>query len=415
MKKALVVLLILAVAGGVFAQVTFTGEIKTGVGILITDEENEDLSTMAVGMHSTDTDQAFRFDLNGAYTNADGTVGANVRIRGDARSQGGHNILSGDNDRNSLAGGQNVNATVQRAEGWLKAFDGMLTVKGGRMDSGGVFGSAGGIDTSWDIAAHIGMQAIVTPIPGLDITVAAHMPNYNYYLFDTPDRTGRYHFAFNYLMPNVFSFLGHLRVGNGWFYDSLDAMGAVKIFALAPSGITTCIVDFAFIDLSKRTAAKFTTIQIGEKVEYVAAPLTVGGRFLQQIRIFEDDAPDSYVPDLTFYVWVQYAMGQIVPRLDLGFNVGSAKFSKTTFGAGGAAIQQNYDFRKWDGIAKGQFTEDCSNLQIRPNVQFRFGGTSNANYIELGYAAFVDLSKDAKDIFGKSMAHNIYADYKVSF
>ena len=77
------------------------------------------------------------------------------------------------------------------------------------------------------------------------------------------------------------------------------------------------------------------------------------------------------------------------------------------------------DYRKWDGLTIGNetrgFNKDLANLQIRPSVQFRFGGTGDANYVELGYALFYDMSKDAKDVFGKSMGHNVYVDYKVSF
>jgi len=40
MKKALVVLLILAVAGGLFAQVSFNGSVETGLAVGFTDQED---------------------------------------------------------------------------------------------------------------------------------------------------------------------------------------------------------------------------------------------------------------------------------------------------------------------------------------------------------------------------------------
>jgi len=478
MKKALVVLLILAVAGGLFAQVTITGEIKSGVGVLITDEKDSSAtapvyeqyigSKPILGLYSTDTNQGIRFDLNGKYANAEDTVGASFRLRFDTTG----NVHYNDGYIGSFA--------VQHAYGWVKALDGIFTLNGGKIDNAGPFSTAGGVDTSFDQGGGYGLFARVSPMTGLDLGAAAYT-RVGYVGYGTPTaRTSplelgdaRYNFGVAYTVPDLVTVVGLLRQGNGWMYNQTDAALGVKVHALQPMGINTLILDAAFLNLQQREVdwyygttpaprggttadpwnrGKFMTIQIGERVEYVGGPITVGGRFLQQFRMGDDvdyrmdinnkylfttkaDGTStianaggtlySYVPDLTFWVWAQYLMetnngnGAIVPRLDAMYNIGSSKTR--------ASVNYNTgvfsgDWRRWDGITKGQFTEGYSNLQIRPNVQFRFGGTSNTNYVELGYAAFVDLSKfegsnnnSTRDALGSSMYHNVYVDYKVSF
>jgi hypothetical protein len=84
MKKALVALLILAIAGGAFAQeLKFTGYVNTGVAVL--GGEDVPYSDDGITSYARDAGRAgTRFQLNGAYTNGD--FGFNFRLR--AQGQG---------------------------------------------------------------------------------------------------------------------------------------------------------------------------------------------------------------------------------------------------------------------------------------------------------------------------------------
>jgi hypothetical protein len=83
MKKALVVLLILAIAGGLFAQeegLTWSGSIKTGLSIVADDDHNgEDIQ---VKLNSDDAGKVYRLDLEGTYTKDN--YGLKFRLRSDS-------------------------------------------------------------------------------------------------------------------------------------------------------------------------------------------------------------------------------------------------------------------------------------------------------------------------------------------
>jgi hypothetical protein len=117
MKKALVVLLILAVAGGAFAQLNFTGEVKTGLGLTY---DNVD-KTAHLQAFSRDAGEIFQFRLHGDYANQGDTAGLKFRLQ------------------------QRIGTpSIDYAFGYLNAFSNMLTLQGGRVDDA-TFGSGGGI------------------------------------------------------------------------------------------------------------------------------------------------------------------------------------------------------------------------------------------------------------------------------
>ncbi|MDR2900632.1 MAG: hypothetical protein LBV20_03840 [Treponema sp.] len=138
MKKLLVVLLILAVAGGLFAQgFTLGGVLKTGLSVkgddVIVNHSGDDLN---------------RLDLNGAYAAED--FGVKFGLRSD--NVGGKAFTS-----------QAIE--LYNAYVWVDLFGDMANVKAGKIDDG-VWGSGGDVDKGF--GGGSGLRLEVTPIAGLN-------------------------------------------------------------------------------------------------------------------------------------------------------------------------------------------------------------------------------------------------------
>ena len=361
MKKFLVVLLILAVAGGAFAQLTFNGNVRGGLGIQFTDVKD---SNPLLRQYSTREDFNTRFELTGAYTHADGNAGFNARLRFMNPYHG---------DAYAFAG-----VVFNRAEAWFKMLDGMVEIRGGYVDNEGVFGTGGGVGTALGSnVGGLGMQFNVAPMDGLRLraVVAAAPGNAAANLLTVSGLElwkASYRFGAEYSLPNLVTVVVLFQNTN-----KVTNLGAgFKILALKDMGITMLNIDAAFNDLQKDSGRM--TIQIGQRVEYAAGDLSLGIRFQQQLRLFDGTTPPSYAPDLNFTGFVQYVLnGTIVPRLDVGFNVG-------TNASGNLRIAGQ------DVVNRGGFTKDAMSLGIAPSVQFRFPNSSH--HIDLAYSLKVDLS-----------------------
>ncbi len=140
MKKFLVVLMILAVAGGLFAQgLVISGSLKTGMTI--------DNDGAAFVNHSGDDEN--RLDINGSFAVENFGAKFNLRFYDDLGT--GSDPFS--------------NFKVSNAYAWVNLFGGMAKVSGGLIDDG-VWGTGG--DKDWGFATGAGLRLEVTPLEGLN-------------------------------------------------------------------------------------------------------------------------------------------------------------------------------------------------------------------------------------------------------
>jgi hypothetical protein len=154
MKKALVVLLILAVAGGLFAQeLTWSGQVKTGLTFTAIDNGNSDVDNPdpTIEFFNDDADTPTRFQLGANYTN--GNYGAVFRLRADIGSTTGTLI--------------NYSAYA-----WGKFFNDVLKVSAGKVHDG-VWGSNG--LKNWGVDGD-GVRLEITPLEGLNLGVMFRAP-----------------------------------------------------------------------------------------------------------------------------------------------------------------------------------------------------------------------------------------------
>ena len=137
MKKALIVLLILAVAGGLFAQeVSWTGEVDTGIRIDIKDDNPV--------KGDDDDGHAVKYSLGATYDADDW----GLKIAGGGKNTGGY-AMAFDN-----------------AYGWMFLSDKLLKLSAGKIDDA-AWGNGGETDT--DVDTGPGIRLEVLPIDGLSV------------------------------------------------------------------------------------------------------------------------------------------------------------------------------------------------------------------------------------------------------
>jgi hypothetical protein len=131
MKKALLVLLLLAVAGGLFAQVTWAG--RVGTGLTATSSSVPGHNDWGLAWDSLDA------RLNLSYANEAGTYGGNLSIR--------------------------VGDVFHTYRGWFKMFDGVLKIVGGKWADGEFTEPDYFAPATW--VRSNGIAALFYPIDGL--------------------------------------------------------------------------------------------------------------------------------------------------------------------------------------------------------------------------------------------------------
>jgi hypothetical protein len=145
MKKALLVLLFLAVAGGLFAQLTWSGLLY-----------NDFRATLESGY----TNWGLNFGemtgrLQATYRNEAGTFGGRVRLQASVNSA-------------------SLNQLFNVYYGWFTMYEGSLKILGGKWTDGEFYEGAYWVDEYLWSSASYGIQAIYYPLDGLSVGFGLH-------------------------------------------------------------------------------------------------------------------------------------------------------------------------------------------------------------------------------------------------
>jgi hypothetical protein len=380
MKKALVVFLILAVAGGLFAQtVTTKGSVQTGIGIGFTDEEG-DAGKPIVDYIRDRGDNGLRGQVDIAFTSADdaayGKFGANVSFRG----------------VHSKFVANNWEASVPTANLWWTPSS-MLRIDLGTGGPGGM-GTLGGMDRSQDILDNDGLKVRLTPIAGLNL--GAHL------FYGRKGATLAFEnmnlgFGANYTMSGLVAVAANLRYKAENKDDKTEkiAFGAgANFLGLGGLGFSKIAADFASYGFG--TDAFF--LGIGEQINYGVGALSAVARARQFIwlgegskdfipMLFRGELYYKVTPIVTVGLEGQYSMG-VKPA------TGSNSY-RIAYEVGGPGSAANFD------------QKDDAALGISPRVTFNVGPE-----IILGYNLQKDMSKTTG---AKTMTHLIYAGVNIGF
>lgn len=210
MKKALVILLILAVAGGLFAQdVKVGGQIKTG---LLIDAPNG-TKGQTVGLYN-DGDDGYvtRLDLNFSLTKED--YGVVVGLRNDWL--GGpdgkeHTVFDTSGNPTGTAYAQDSTFGIYNAYVWADFAKDLVKLTFGVIDDG-VWKTEG--DEGFGVATGNGLRVEVKPITGLNAGIFLTVP-------DAGEDYGPYEYPFKYFLPET-------AIGAGYEADLFNVALGVK-------------------------------------------------------------------------------------------------------------------------------------------------------------------------------------------
>jgi len=345
MKKALVILLTLAVAGGLFAQtLTWSASMEGGFGMLNRGDA-DDMVFGAVAPQNWVNGTRLQLQVDGVCAN--GNMGFRARFR--------------TNDVDPM----NPNTFFHMGWGWVRLFDGLLEVRGGRLH---------------------------------DVVLATQDPIFGTYLFN-------HHGAIAYIRPTDTVTLGFggatgnaMNPGvtwedsglNLWAGIGLRVPGAAEIRAQlitnhnvtnALAGVQITAIDGIPIDVVVRAN---TLNEFGDEGQFIAHGF-VGLNVVQDLGITlaatfgmsQNDAHDD--PFMAFGGWLEFlGLGNVVPRLDAWFVMGGQYDFGYGFNAAGSIIDPRA--MTWDS--------DQSYLNFRPALRFMANPTS---WWEVGAIVNVEL------------------------
>ena len=370
MKRALIVLLLLAVAGGLFAQsVVFSGGAKSGLQVAI-----EDDTTLHV--YEPDMDGGYRLQLGVAATTRSGNAGATGRV-----------VQNLDGATVALDADTGVSSGVifDNAYAWLKPLD-ILTLYGGKVDAGG-FSTGAVIDESNGVIDGVGASLGVDVIPGLGVGLSiapngGELGDAAYSLGAKFDATG---------LLGAVATLKYDGAGNAG--DGATNVGfGVSVSALENLGVSLGL-ELLAENLTKLKDAGAVTG--GLIVGFNAGALSAGVKGLVYAPV-----QDNQALDLAGSVYGAFGLTNAV-TLNLGVGYSLKETLEKTNGS-------TFDYRAgWDGLPKGNLSDkvDSSVLGIQPSVTFAIGGGT----LDLGYGLLTHVGGDSLT------KHSIYTVFNVEF
>jgi hypothetical protein len=351
MKRILLVLLIFAVAGGLFAQVEFGG--SAGTGVMVAAEDGE--TTVHLSRNGGGTQ--YYWEIWGAWEAESGRSGVDIGF---------------DAYTDEIAGwGAGV---------WYKPLD-ILTLYAGANGAPG-YGTPGSLGTSnaGYINETAGLAIRLVPMTGLAIG-AGFAPS------GAEFGDASYGVGVSYTASGVISLAANL--GYNGETEVTNVAAGLDYLGLAGLGITKLAVDVRADNISD-----LAWIGIGPRVNFSVAGIS--GHVRSNIYLpMTDDGNMNFVAG---------AQGSytVVPGVTASLGVG--------YGANGAVANtagSNFDYRYWDSIPnKGLNKADTSFLGIHPAISWNvFGGAT----IGAGYSLLTQLGGDSY------MKHAVYANFNVSF
>jgi hypothetical protein len=403
------------VGTGLFAQeLKLSGYFNSGLGFIATDQKTADPGNptqsnrvdpyfTAFGVDSASS--GYRFRLNASYTGQDGNAGVQARFQSQATSA--------------------TPISIPFAYGWVKPFD-FLRVSGGLVDD--VTWNSGGAILNDDQGEGLGTLVRVTPVKGLDLGVGIYvlttqsgnannalpftLANINKKWYET-----KYTANAGYTLPDLFKFTftyrsrsatGLTSINNGQI-SSRAIIGAQILAVKDLIGVFEFEID-NIGDTFNTTGSLTGLLNFYETVAYKAGDLGLGLNAIQFVK-HQSQKGD---PGLQFNPWVSYALGSIVPRLDLVYFSGgraALNYSSTS------ATRGKYFYLGTVGAYTPDYDRDFYAFTIRPSVKFNvdtavveLGDVIN---IEHGPSGTYQHPEDTKK--ASRLTNVLYVDFKWTF
>jgi len=390
MKKILFAMLIITLlTAAAFAQnLTFGGYFNSGLGLITQGDNDAEIKAFGVDSESN----GYRFRLNANYQNNDRTSGFRLRLQ---------------SQRNFDRNGDNMSdiLSIPFAYGWMSFFDNVFNVSGGIVD-----------DSAWqtadwwindDVGEGLGLLLKIAPIEGLNLGAGAYvnsqMGGGNNNVLALPIGSNglklgevKYVISGSYLLKDVFYIGASARTENRTGNQQSGAIiGDLRLLM-----IKDLTAVFAFQLDNLQDFDNTGTMTFSESFAFkLTDDINVG---LNAVQFFFN--VDNRDPAFLFNLWGSYAMGSLVPRIDLVYfingesNGANSANSSTQFHRKGYAARQ-----------------DRSVFSVRPSLRFNL---DSRTHIEIGDVIHFDSAKNEVAAWGneKSLFTNVfYIDVRWSF
>jgi hypothetical protein len=351
MKRALIVILILAVAGGLFAQ-SFGGGVSSGL-ILAFGEDGHSFYTS-----KSDGGDQYGYYFGWGWTGDSGRVGGEI----------------------NAAGGNGDGWNFDGSNIWFKPLD-ILTVKGGGGGIGG-FGTPGSVGASNDAADKgVGVNLLLEPITGFGLGLGVGPAD--------GEEVGKavYTVGVKYLLSGLANIVANLGYNGGT--EAVGAAFGVDVLALSSAGLSKLAVDVGISGLNDFDGAG--KITVGPRIGFAVGDLSGGLRANIYLPMGGYENEDLNV---AANANVSYPIGAITAGLGVGFQLKDAVTASGKFNPG-----------SWDGLSKNFSSADSSVLTINPSISYKVAEAA----FSTGYGLRMDIGGAAK------MIHEIYTGVSIDF
>jgi len=360
MKRILVLFLVLAVAGGLLAQVSWTGSVDAGLGMTMLDGQDD--AAVGTGTGTLLGDDNFRFRLDGSYATGAQTAGANFRV-----------------EALGSAPTWDTGLSIPYAFGWLSFGDGLFKVLGGRITEN----EFNAVD-AWNAEATFfdsafGLQAYIYPSDGIRLGVGASAGSGVSAGKTMDDITPWLGLGADF---DVFSLAAQLEAGK----DDVNAFVSCNFEGLSDLGLTFGAYA-GFSNLTEFSDAG--TLEATLSVEY--SGLCDAWLFIVP-TLPQAGGSEMF---LGINAGAEYAMGNVTPGLDVNFVLQ------------GGAYNGLFDWEE-------TYNKDHSYVGFKPYIGFSPNGTGSS--VKLGYLMAMDLS-GVEPPAGKKggLNHAAFIDFTWSF
>ena len=361
MKKALIVLLSLAVAGGLFAQ-SFSGGVSSGL-LLGFDEDGHSFYTS-----KSDGGDQYGYYFNWGWTGESGRVGGGINA-------------AGSNGEGWNFDGSNL---------WFKPLD-ILTLKGGGGGLGG-FGTPGAVDASNDAADQgVGLSLKLEPIAGLALGAGVEPKALEI-------GKALYTFGASYTLTNLVGVVANVRLNPETVDDdgvttdsSVNAAAGVNVLALSNIAGLTIGVDVAAENVANLSDAGKVTA--GAKIGFKVADL--GATLLGKVLLPMTDAQKDIGLNALIGADLSYPIGAITANLNVGYLLNGVTDAGRKFNPG-----------RWEAMPFDFIETDSSALSINPSISFKVSEAS----LNVGYGLKTNVGGDVS-----KLNHEIYTGVEIGF